>query len=86
MVYWPSLVYLKLCHRFPLPLRGYLLSIFEKMSPAKRRLIFYDQLNPSYAKYYSRSEAEKLLVDGGFVDVQLHHRHGYSWTVVGTRP
>ena len=86
MVYGPSLVYLKLCHRFRLPLCGYLLSVFEKMSPAKRRLILYDQLNPSYAKYYSRSEAEKLLVDGGFVDVRIHHRHGYSWTVIGTRP
>ena len=65
---------------------GYLLSVFEKMSPAKRRLIIYDQLNPSYAKYYTRFEAEKLLADGKFREILVHHRHGYSWTVIGTKP
>ncbi len=85
-VYWLSVVYLKLCRRFPLPMHKYLLSVFEKMSSAKRRLIIYDQLNPSYAKYYTRSEAEKLLMDGGFVNLRFHHRHGYSWTVIGTKP
>ena len=86
MVYWPLAVYSALCHRFPLPMRGYLLSVFEKMSPAKRKLIIYDQLNPSYAKYYTRSEAERLLAGMGFADVLVHHRHGYSWTVIGTKP
>jgi hypothetical protein len=77
---------MKLCHLCPLPLRGYLLAVFEKMSPQKRRLVIYDQLNPSFAKYYTRPEAEKLLLDGKFKDVQVHHRHGYSWTVIGTKP
>ena len=86
IIYWPLLFYIKFCRRLPLPLRGYMLLVLEKMSPEKRRLIIYDQLNPSYAKYYSRSEAEKLLVDGGFIDVRLHHRHAYSWTVIGTKP
>ena len=27
-----------------------------------------------------------LLADAGFVDVRIHHRHGYSWTVTGVRP
>jgi hypothetical protein len=70
----------------PLPLRGYILSVFEKMSPEKRRLIIYDQLNPSYAKYYTQLEAKKLLSDGKFVNIRIHHRHGYSWTVIGTKP
>jgi SAM-dependent methyltransferase len=86
LIYHPLNLYILLCHRFPLPLRGYLLSVFEKMSPEKRRLIIYDQLNPAYAKYYTRQEATKLLEEGGFVDVRIHHRHGYSWTVIGTKP
>ena len=31
-------------------------------------------------------EARTALASEGFTDVQLHHRHGISWTVVGTRP
>jgi hypothetical protein len=86
MIYYPLNLYMRLCHKFQLPLRGYLLSIFEKMSPEKRRLIIYDQLNPAYAKYYTKKEAIKLLEDGGFINIQAHHRHGYSWTVIGTKP
>jgi len=86
IMYWPLVLYMKFCHRLRLPLRGYMLSVLEKMSPEKRRLIIYDQLNPSYAKYYTRQEAEKLLIDGKFRDVRTHHRHGYSWTVIGTKP
>ena len=86
LIYFPLNLYIRLCHRFRLPLKEYLLSIFEKMSPEKRRLIIYDQLNPAYAKYYTRQEAIKLLEDGGFVNVRVHHRHGYSWTVIGTKP
>ena len=85
IMYWPLSVYIKLCHTLPLPMRRYILSVFEKMPPNKRRLIIYDQLNPSYAKYYTRFEAEKLLVDGKFENVMTHHRYGYSWTVIGTK-
>ena len=86
IMYWPSVLYIKFCERLPLPLRGYMLSVLKKMSPEKRRLIIYDQLNPSYAKYYTRFEAKKLLSDGKFVNIRIHHRHGYSWTVIGTKP
>ena len=86
IMYWPLLLYIKSCQRLPLPLRGYILSVLEKMPQDKRKLIIYDQLNPSYAKYYTRQEAEKLLADGGFENVRVHHRHGYSWTVIGTKP
>ena len=82
----PTPIYIKLCHRFPLPLRRYMMSVFEKMSPEKRRLIIYDQLNPAYAKYYTQYEAKKLLSDGKFVNIRIHHRHAYSWTVIGTKP
>jgi len=85
MIYCPLIIYTCLCHRFSFPLREYLLSIFERMPPDKRRLIIYDQLNPSFAKYYTRQEAEKLLIDGNFKNVRSHHRHGYSWTLIGTK-
>jgi SAM-dependent methyltransferase len=86
MIYWPLVLYIKFCRWLPLPLRGYMLLILEKMSPEKRRLIIYDQLNPSYAKYYTQFEAKRLLSDGKFVNIRVHHRHGYSWTAIGTKP
>jgi SAM-dependent methyltransferase len=86
MIYWPTTLYIKLCHKLPLPLGGYMLSVFEKFSASKRKLAIYDQLNPSYAKYYTRSEVKELLEGKGFTNVFLHHRHGYSWTVIGTKP
>jgi len=86
MMYWPLVFYMKLCRVCPLPLKEYLFAIFEKMSPQKRRLVIYDQLNPSFVKYYTRLEVEKLLLDGNFRDVRVHHRHGYSWTAIGTKP
>ena len=79
-------VYVGLCRYFPLPLRGYMTNVFSKFSRQKRFLAIYDQLNPRVAKYYKEDEAKRLLEDSGFVDVQLYHRHGYSWTVIGTRP
>lgn len=86
VMYWPLVFYIKLCQIFPLLLRGYMRAVFKKMSREKQRLIIYDQLNPSFAKYFTKFEAEKLLVDGGFTNVRVHHRHGYSWTVIGTKP
>ena len=86
IIYWPLVLYIRLCRRLPLPLKGYMSSVLEKMSPEKRRLIIYDQLNPEYAKYYTKLEAEKLLSDGKFENVRTHHRHGYSWTLIGTKP
>jgi len=86
LLYWVILIYMKLCHRFRLPLRKYMLSVFERMSPQKRRLIIYDQLNPFYAKYYTKLEVEKLLYEGGFKNIRIHHRHGYSWTAIGEKP
>jgi hypothetical protein len=60
--------------------------VVGRLDPSKRRLTVYDQLNPAYAKYYTRDEAASLLTRAGFKDVTVHHRHGYSWSVVGTKP
>lgn len=78
--------YIFMCRHFPLPMRGYMLNVLERFTPEIRRLTIYDQLNPAYSKYYTRSEAEDLLRNSGFADVESWHRHGYSWTVVGKKP
>lgn len=80
----PLVTYVWLCRYLPLPMRKYMVDLIGKMAPDKRRLIIFDQLNPAYAKYYTRNEAERLFADSGFSDIRLYHRHGYSWTIVGT--
>jgi SAM-dependent methyltransferase len=77
--------YIRLCKSWPLPMRAYMVDHIGKLSDEWRRVTIYDQLNPAYAKYYSREDARSLFESAGFSDVRLHHRHGYSWLVVGTR-
>lgn len=79
-------LYILLCRRIPLPLQDYVLNVIGRMSRNKRFLVIYDQLKPAYAKYYTGPEAQALLRRAGFVDVRAHHRRGYSWTVIGTKP
>jgi SAM-dependent methyltransferase len=86
LLYLPLLVYMGLCKFLPLPLGPYLKQQLGRFGGAEQRLVIYDQLNPAYAKYYTREEAWKLLAAAGFDDIRAHHRHGYSWTVVGTKP
>jgi len=78
--------YIVACAVLPLPMRSYMREVLAKFPRRVRRLTIYDQLSPAYAKYYTRHEAEALLSGPGFTDVQLYHRHGYSWTVTGRRP
>lgn len=85
-LYFPLMAYTALCSVLPLPLGDYLRNVLVRMSPDKRRLVIYDQLNPAYAKYYTRAEAEALLSGHGFRNVRSHHRRGYSWTVLGEKP
>lgn len=79
-------VYIAMSPVIPLPMRTYMRKVLAKIPHSVRRIVVYDQLNPAYAKYYTRSEAKAMLLKVGFVDVSLHHRHGYSWTVIGSRP
>ncbi len=83
----PAMLYAALCRAFPrapLPLSDYFRTIFAKLPKDKRQLVIYDQLNPRYAKYYTRAEAAALMAAAPFA-VALHHRRGYSWLVIGTR-
>ena len=86
MLYWPLTLWMHLSRFLPLPLAGYLRRVFARLTPDKRRLVVYDQLNPAYAKYYRSEEVRRLLERAGFIDVQLYHRHGYSWAAVGRKP
>lgn len=78
--------YLFLCRWLPLPMRRYFLGHLGRLTRDQRRLTVYDQLNPAHAKYYTGEEARALLTDTGFSDVEIYHRHGYSWTVTGVKP
>ena len=77
--------YATACRIVPLPLHQYMTKVYTRMSRRQRHLIIYDQLNPRYARYYTKDEAAALLTAAGFMNVRLHHRHGYSWTVCGER-
>ena len=67
-------------------LRRYLQEVYLRFDPPVRRLVIIDQINPQWAKYYQGEEIKALVRDAGFADVRAHHRHGYSWTVIGRKP
>jgi SAM-dependent methyltransferase len=78
--------YMAVSRVLPLPLGGYIRNVIGKFTPERRTEVIYDQLKPAYAKYYRQEEASRLIASAGFIDVRLHHRHGYSWTVTGVKP
>jgi SAM-dependent methyltransferase len=78
--------YMWMCRWLPLPLRSYARGTLASTTREVRRVTIYDQLNPTYVRYHRREEVEELLTSAGFTDVRLHHRRGYSWTAVGTKP
>lgn len=77
--------YIWLCRHFKLPMRDYMINVVGKWTPHIRLVTIYDQLNPAYAKYYTKDEALRLMKDAGFKSVSINHRHGYSWTVIGEK-
>jgi len=79
----PMQLYMRACAHLPLPLASYMNGVIARLTPAQRRLVIYDQLNPHYAKYYKKQEVIELLQQGGFSDVQVSHFRGYSWSAVG---
>lgn len=85
LLYWTLMAYRVICKIVPLPLKRYLDSVWWPMTAKKRRLVIYDQLNPTYLKYYRKHEAISLLEKAGFQDIEIHHRHGYSWSVKGKK-
>ena len=68
------------------PLADYLRDVYGKLSAGDRRVVIVDQLKPSWALHYKRSDAHNPLARAGFTDIELRHRHGYSWSVLGRKP
>jgi SAM-dependent methyltransferase len=77
--------YIFLVKIFPLPLRNYMINGFQKLSWEKRNYVIFDQLNPSFSKYYKKNEVEKLMHNSGFSIIDIIHRHGYSWTIIAKK-
>jgi SAM-dependent methyltransferase len=84
---WPPLAaYIQLCRVLPLPLHRYARRHLARLTRRQLVATIHDQLSPAWAKYYTRQQAVDLLTRNAFVDVRAHHRHGYSWTVIGSKP
>lgn len=77
--------YILACRVLPLPLRDYAVNTLGRLSRRHRKLVIYDQLNPTYVRFYARAEVEDLLRRGGFERIELYHRRGYSWTATGLK-
>ena len=78
-------VYIFLCKYLNLPLKNYMMNVLKKCSFEKRKYIIFDQLNPSYSKYYTKKEVETLLSKSGFQKYEIVNRHQYSWTAIAEK-
>jgi hypothetical protein len=85
-LYWPVKAYTMVFRYLPVPLAHYIRRVSARLTPEKRRLVLCDQTDPAFAKHYTRDEAHDLFYRVGFHDVGLYHPHGYSWSVIGTKP
>lgn len=83
----PLWIYIRACAFLPLPMRRYMRRVLRELSLRQiQSVTIYDQLNPTYTKYYTREEALALLSScGTFARIGIHYRHGYSWTVVAEK-
>ena len=71
-----------LCKFFPLPLNKYFVTMFNKFSFKHKSLVIFDQLNPSFYKYFSKVELTKVLEEKGFKVESLVNTVGHQYTVV----
>lgn len=65
----------------PLPMKNYLVNRFSKNSFYKQTEIVFDQLNPAYAKFYSRNDIIKLLEDSNFEIIKIYNSADNNWGV-----
>ena len=78
-------VYIFFCEYLNLPLKNYMINVLKKCSFKKRKYIIFDQLNPSYSKYYTRHDVETLLTKSGFSKFEIVNRRQYSWTAIAEK-
>ena len=58
-------VYIFACRWLPLPMRDYMRGTLARVSREQRKLTIYDQLNPTYARYYTGARGEGAARAGG---------------------
>ena len=80
-----AVFYIILCRILNMPLKDYFKNVFSKCSFKKREEIIFDQLNPSFAKYFKKEELLSLLKTSGFKNIEIHNRHNYSWTAIAEK-
>ena len=66
-------------------MKNYMINVLKKCSLKKRKYIIFDQLNPSYSKYYTKQDVETLLTKAGFNKFEIVNRHQYSWTAIAEK-
>jgi len=79
---YPAGWYASACRILPLPMARYMRRYYYRLDYYSRKLIIYDQLNPSFVRYYERDELQDLLEKSGFTEIRMHHRLGSSWSMV----
>lgn len=75
-------IYGFLCKFIRLPMQKYFLNFFNKFSFEKKSYIIFDQLNPSFAKYFTKKEFEEELRESNFQIDHIEHRLNYSYTAI----
>ena len=71
-----------LCKFINLPLHKYFKNVFNNFSFQKKNYVIFDQLNPSFAKYFTKFEIMELLSQQNFKIIELKRRHNYSYTAI----
>ncbi len=66
-------------------MKNYFLKVFKTFSFEKRSYVIFDQLNPSFSKYFKKDELINVLKKTGFKKIKINHRHGYSWTAIAEK-
>ena len=74
-----------LCNFFPLPLKKYFVTMFNKFSFKHKSYVIFDQFNPSFYKYFSKTELTETLDEAGFKVESLVNTVGHQYTVVCTK-
>ena len=67
------------------PMHSYLKNVFSKCTLEHRKFIIFDQLNPSYSKYYKKDECLNLLKSAGFKNIKIKRFNNYSWVLKGSK-
>ena len=58
------------------------IEIFNKFSFKHKCYVIFDQLNPSFAKYFTKQELKDVLNECGFEIDRLEHKYEYSYTAI----